>query len=69
MLLVLLYCIIFIQPLSNNNPFGNYRKLAKVDELFKVIGTVHHCQLVHSGVMKTYKEVFFEFVYSLNWSV
>ena len=58
-----------MQSSGNNGPFGNYRKVAKMDELFEVIRTVHQDQLVHSGVLMTYTEVFFEFVYSLNMSV
>ena len=59
---ILLYDIISTQSSDNNGPFGNYRKIAKVDELFEAITTVHQDQLVHYGVLKTYKEVFFEFV-------
>ena len=61
--------ILFIQSSANNSPFRNYRRSAKVDELFEIIRTVHQDQLVHSGVLKTNKEVFFEFVYSLKWYV
>ena len=41
----------------------------KAEELFEVITTVHQDQLVHSDLLNTYKEVFFEFAYSLNWYV
>ena len=40
-----------MQSLGNSDPFGNYGKFAKVDELFKVIRTVHEDQLVHPGVL------------------
>ena len=66
---ILLYHILFIQSSANNGPFGKYRKIALVDELFEVIRSDHQDQLVHSGVLKTYKELFFEFVYSLSWYV
>ena len=65
----MLYHVLFMQPSAYNGPFGNYRKVAKMDELFEVIRAVQHGQLVHSGVLKTYKEVIFEFAYSLNMSV
>ena len=41
---ILLYHILFIQSSDNNGSFGNYRKIAKVDELFEVIRTVHQDQ-------------------------
>ena len=48
-----------------DGPFGNYRKIAKVDDLFEVVRTVYQDQLEHSGVLKRNKEVLFEFVFSL----
>ena len=41
--------ILLIQSSANNGPFENYRKTAKVDELFRVIRTVHQDQL---GIQK-----------------
>ena len=41
--------ILLIQSSANNGPFENYRKIAKVDELFRVIRTVHQDQL---GIQK-----------------
>ena len=65
----MLYHVLFMQSSAYNGPFGNYRKVAKMDELFEVIRAVHQGQLVHFGVLKTYKVVFFEFAYSLNMPV
>ena len=41
-----------------DGPFGKYRKIAIKEDVYDIIKRTHVEELVHSGIQKTYKEVF-----------
>ena len=46
---------------DNDGPFGNFGKVAVREEVYDIIKRVHENDLVHSGTLKTYKEVSLHF--------
>ena len=56
-LLQMFCCEIKLQTDDNDGPFGNFRKVAVREEVYDIIKRVHENDLVHSGILKPYKEV------------
>ena len=42
---------------DNDGAFGNFRKVVVRNEVYDIMKRVHENDLVHSGILKTYKEV------------